>query len=608
MKHYKLIALLLALLLCCTLILPVGAEEEMVLQEDLGDLLLQEGGRSPAPIPGISLLSAADIDGAANYIAEALLNGQPEYVDVRQFQLTKEDLKTALVRAINSHPSLYHIEKSYKYGISGNIVTKYYPQYKNPDRFDHAAYQAAVSKALAAIDPAMSDMQKVVAIHDYLALTVEYDQESAATGATDNNAHSAYGALVDRYCVCEGYTLAFIELMQRLEIPVTYVISDSMNHIWNMVQLDGEWYHVDITWDDPIYGASGIEGWLNHAYLLVGDSTLKSNQHYGYQPDGVCGRDYPGAFWNDAASAVQFYGSDAYYLRKGGTFGAKYLYRQSKSGVSTQLMNLNTVTDLWGWTTARPMALYDGEVYVNDDTKVVAISLADLSEHRTVYRQDSSEGALLGFAIRDGSLYGTVGQPDGSFGSVRLMGLDAAAGNRCGEFLFWKLENGVLTITGTGEMTAFSEQDQQPWRKYQKEITAVVMEEGVTGISAHAFEGCYSLTAASLPVSLTQIGQGAFADTGLTAVNYAGGARKWAKVSGGEQLSGLVRWTEYLADVNGDNQIDESDAAMVRLYAVGSAALTADQLNRADMNRDGKVNVLDANLIRLYVMGVIADF
>lgn len=81
----------------------------------------------------------------------------------------------------------------------------------------------------------------------------------------------------------------------------------------------------------------------------------------------------------------------------------------------------------------------------------------------------------------------------------------------CGEDLSWTLSGGVLTISGTGDMTDYggSSSTEAPWYKYAKDISRIVVEEGVTGIGAYAFYSCHE-TELSLPSTLTRIGMFAF--------------------------------------------------------------------------------------------------
>ena len=84
------------------------------------------------------------------------------------------------------------------------------------------------------------------------------------------------------------------------------------------------------------------------------------------------------------------------------------------------------------------------------------------------------------------------------------------AAGTCGEALTWTLADGILTISGTGEMTSYAVYEELPWYKYRSLITSVVIEEGVTTLSAYAFFGCTALTSAGLPETLTEIGAYAF--------------------------------------------------------------------------------------------------
>ena len=105
-------------------------------------------------------------------------------------------------------------------------------------------------------------------------------------------------------------------------------------------------------------------------------------------------------------------------------------------------------------------------------------------------------------------------------GAVELVDMGS-----CGSSLTWTLDvNNLLTISGTGEMTAYRSASAVPWYSYISTITDVVIEEGVTTLSAYAFRDAAGLTNATLPASLTGIGSYAFQRcTGLTSVVIPGG-------------------------------------------------------------------------------------
>ena len=93
----------------------------------------------------------------------------------------------------------------------------------------------------------------------------------------------------------------------------------------------------------------------------------------------------------------------------------------------------------------------------------------------------------------------------------------------CGDNLQWKLtDEGVLTITGTGEMTDYSNSDRSPW--YGQNIKRIIIEDGVSTIGKDAFSLCGNLTSVTIPNSVTTIGDDAFSNCDdLTSVNIPNG-------------------------------------------------------------------------------------
>ena len=114
------------------------------------------------------------------------------------------------------------------------------------------AYEQAVAEALKVIDPYMTDYQKELALHDWLCNHIQYDYSFG------NKSACSYSGLVNGSAVCEGYAEAFTELLHRAGIDAATVYGfvtpeyeyTNNNHAWNIVRIDGNWYYVDVTWDD----------------------------------------------------------------------------------------------------------------------------------------------------------------------------------------------------------------------------------------------------------------------------------------------------------------------------------------------------------------------
>ena len=83
----------------------------------------------------------------------------------------------------------------------------------------------------------------------------------------------------------------------------------------------------------------------------------------------------------------------------------------------------------------------------------------------------------------------------------------------CGDDLTWVLDaDGLLTVSGTGEMWDFQSTDHTPWADWWDSITEVLLEEGVTGVGDNAFRGCWRIGNVTLPDSLKHIGASSFED------------------------------------------------------------------------------------------------
>lgn len=106
--------------------------------------------------------------------------------------------------------------------------------------------------------------EKEIAVHDYIAGKVAYDPEQ------QEESFGVYGALVKGRAVCSGYAEAFKMLMNMLGAECLLVTGEAggIGHAWNLVNLNGEWYHVDVTWDDA------DEARLTHRYMNVSDDVL----------------------------------------------------------------------------------------------------------------------------------------------------------------------------------------------------------------------------------------------------------------------------------------------------------------------------------------------
>ncbi|WP_155965432.1 transglutaminase domain-containing protein, partial [Streptococcus ruminantium] len=146
----------------------------------------------------------------------------------------------------------------------------------------------------------LSDVEKVKAAHDWLVDNVDYVARSGQD-------QSAYSALVEKKTVCAGYGHGLKLLLDKMNIPSQTLVGPAggERHLWNVVELDGKWYHVDATWDDA--GFKDVKYTRKSEHLLIHDEDfeltrktkrgfIKSNdmgehyRYYGFEKHGVLAR------------------------------------------------------------------------------------------------------------------------------------------------------------------------------------------------------------------------------------------------------------------------------------------------------------------------------
>lgn len=121
---------------------------------------------------------------------------------------------------------------------------------------------------------------KILNVHNWLIDNLKYD----ITMRKENNTN-IYGALIENEVVCEGYAKAFKYILDELDIPCVIVCGDvqdedgvSQKHAWNDVYLNGVWYSIDVTWDDPIIiGGGKLTNELRYKYFLRGSKEINKN-------------------------------------------------------------------------------------------------------------------------------------------------------------------------------------------------------------------------------------------------------------------------------------------------------------------------------------------
>ena len=166
------------------------------------------------------------------------------------------------------HPfnSFSHIET--EYDTLGKVTIKIFRTYKQLE------IDTIENKIDLIIDDliknAKTDKEKIKNIHDYIINNSKYDSIRSTEKTSNYRSDIAYGPLLQGYAICGGYTDLMEIFLERLNIK-SYKVS-SYNHIWNAIFLDGKWYHLDLTWDDPV--TNDGKDYLEHNYFLISTTKL----------------------------------------------------------------------------------------------------------------------------------------------------------------------------------------------------------------------------------------------------------------------------------------------------------------------------------------------
>ncbi|MBQ6529901.1 MAG: hypothetical protein IJI39_03120, partial [Clostridia bacterium] len=134
----------------------------------------------------------------------------------------------------------------------------------------------------------MTDLQKALYVHDYITVNYDYDTRVYSDEEGVDGNRTLDKMIKEKTGVCQGYTYLYMTAMRKLGIECAPVPSDALNHIWNKVKIEGEWYNVDVTYDDPI-SSNSIS--ISHDYFLVNDEEIKEldpsniTYEYYYQQD-----------------------------------------------------------------------------------------------------------------------------------------------------------------------------------------------------------------------------------------------------------------------------------------------------------------------------------
>ena len=296
-----------------------------------------------------------------------------------------------------------------------------------------------------------SDYEIALWMHEWLIYHANYDY--------DHRHYGPDGVLMGGTGVCDSYSKAYLLLLREAGIPVIHIRNS--NHSWNAVQLDGGWYNVDVTWDDPGQGG----GKERHIYCFIPDEVMNSD-HKDHDSTVSC-------------TSYEY----NYFVRSGtaDTLWGDNLARKIDNGLQT---------GDYTYSVDFPTYYIIERLYYPDRNKAGAVLGDLLGLHLArdrIYSYDGEEIALVLSPIAGTESYGTLGA-----GSV------AVSVDTAGKTLY--LPENLISVEGE------SFEGDSGFR-------AVTVPDGTEHIDSRAFSGCSGLWVVFIPESVTNIEADAFDST-----------------------------------------------------------------------------------------------
>lgn len=369
----------------------------------------------------------------------------PESIDLSDRNMTVTDGEKITQALQNCFPELFYI--SYvSYSYSGSKLYEIIPYYSETAETAAAKVAEFYAKAdwyLDQIDSSWDDYTKALVLHDLLVLNHYYQIE------TETEYSSNYTFMIDGWGRCENYAECYAYLLARLGIKSEIVDGTAGGaHEWLKVCLDGKWYAVDITFDDPKVNGADRPNKVSHQYFLLSDTALQNaaKPHSNFTADQYYRTDtaYDGYTSIHSNDNPIFYTNGKYYTLLNSAIVA---YNTATDLLNnTNAVTAHKINDIWsaGGSSYWPgnyssIAYYNGLIYFNGEHTINTYNPAT-GAVETIYTNTDIQ--YYGMYIKDGKIYGlTAPDPNTNPTSVEIQMQKYT--------VTWKNEDGTVLETDT---------------------------------------------------------------------------------------------------------------------------------------------------------------
>lgn len=390
----------------------------IVLGSDVGNDDVDRNGTMIEVLDGYS--------GLEDYLVSKLKAKETGAINVSAYNIEVVEGKGAevtlnLVNAVlNKHPEIFYVNMNDGVGCtvrSGKIETitiksGYF-------LYDSSKFDAEVKKVMNLIKDDMSDLEKIMTVHNYLCMDAEYAYEEFSSGKVTDIQHSALGAIIEKRAVCDGYSKAFSYYMNKLGIT-SYIVTgtattngSTVSHAWNQVKLDDKWYFVDVSWDDPVpdwYGS------IRYDYFLKSAEDF-SDHKWTVDNFEICdSKKYDNSsnvFWKDITSQMYCVDGKIYYLKVVDKQAILLSHSLASDALSIEGTKIDSINEKWyAFGSSKNyypgiysrLAYADGKLYYSGDKEIYAYDIVT-GEKGKVLEADVSKGYVYGLKASNGMIY-----------------------------------------------------------------------------------------------------------------------------------------------------------------------------------------------------------
>ncbi len=364
------------------------------------------------------------VDATLEATLRAGLTNMEREIDLSALSPTKDAVKNAMSAIIYASPEYFYLQSSYSMSTSGDTVLSLSPTYSATSREVadmRTVYEQKLAEIVAGAPQDGSDFDKLLYLHDYFVTNYSYDHTLTV--------RDAYTFFTGKTGVCQAYMLGLIATARELGIESIPVTSDVMKHAWNLVKIDGAWYHVDLTWDD----ARSHPTLISYTYFLQSDAGLtaidatkkEADRHRAWvSAKAATDTKYDTAAFHSANTAIIKHG-DVYYLSVRVENNTPTVHGKILSG--TDITAMTYFADIKGgyWVAGgnnyyndcyAGLAMENGYLYYNSGNSIGRVSLADPTSHRQYVINELGAGE---------SIYGITGVENGTVTYLKATAPDA---------------------------------------------------------------------------------------------------------------------------------------------------------------------------------------